>query len=68
VCEECGERTVLGEPLSVWCSQSTHFGCECGRKLSLADRLDRKRVGGAGDATSARSADLAVPTSPPLKL
>ena len=26
VCEECGERTVLGEPLSVWYSESTHFG------------------------------------------
>jgi hypothetical protein len=65
VCEECGERTVLGEPLSVWCSQSTHFGCECGRELTtLADRLDRKRVGGVGDTTSARGGDLAVPPSP----
>jgi len=41
VCEECGERTVLGGPLSVWYSESTHFGCECGRELTLADRLDQ---------------------------
>ena len=40
VCEECGERTVLGGPLSVWYSQSTRFGCECGRELTLAERLD----------------------------
>jgi hypothetical protein len=52
VCEECGERTVLGEPLSVWCSGSTRFGCECGRQLTLADRLDQKEVGGAEGATS----------------
>jgi hypothetical protein len=64
VCEECGERTVLGESLSVWCAQGTHFGCECGRELTLADRLDRKRVGEAGGTTSARRDDLAVPPSP----
>ena len=58
VCEECGERTVLGEPLSVWCSESTHFGCECGRRLTLADRLDQQRVDGARSATIA-----AAPTS-----
>ncbi len=40
VCEVCGERTVLGGPLSVWCSGSTTFGCECGEQLTLADRLD----------------------------
>ena len=59
VCKECGERTVLGEPLSVWYSESTHFGCECGRELTLADRLDQQRVSRAGDITSA-----ARPTSP----
>ena len=53
VCKECGERTVLGEPLSVWYSESTHFGCECGRELTLADRLDQQRVSTAGDITSA---------------
>jgi hypothetical protein len=53
VCEECGERTVLGGALSVWYSQSTHFGCECGRELTLADRLDQQRVSTAGNVTSA---------------
>jgi hypothetical protein len=48
VCEECGERIVLGGPLSVWYSESTRFGCECGRELTLADRLDQQR-----NATSA---------------
>jgi hypothetical protein len=40
VCGACGQRTVLGEPLSVWRSESTTFGCECGEQLTLADRLD----------------------------
>jgi hypothetical protein len=53
VCEECGERTVLGGALSVWYSQSTHFGCECGRELTLADRLDQQGVSTAGNVTSA---------------
>ncbi len=59
VCEACGERTVLGEPLSVWYSESTHFGCECGRQLTLADRLDQQRVDRMGSATS-----VTVPPSP----
>jgi len=59
VCEECGERMVLGGPLSVWYSASTHFGCECGREFALADRLEQQRVSRAGDVTSA-----ARPTSP----
>jgi len=59
VCEECGERTVLGEPLVVWCSQNTRFGCECGRELTLADRLDQQKVGGARGATS-----VVAPASP----
>jgi hypothetical protein len=59
VCEECGERMVLGGPLSVWYSESTRFGCECGRELTLADRLDQQRVSRAGDVTNA-----ARPTSP----
>ena len=53
VCEECGERTVLDGPLSVWYSESTSFGCECGRELTLADRLDQQRVGRARDVMSA---------------
>ncbi len=52
-CEECGERTVLGGPLSVWYSKSTRFGCECGRELTLADRLDQLSVGRARDVLSA---------------
>ncbi len=40
VCEVCEERTVLGGPLAVWHLESTTFGCECGERLTLADRLD----------------------------
>jgi hypothetical protein len=39
LCEVCGERTVLGGPLSVWRSESTSFGCECGEQLTLSDQL-----------------------------
>jgi hypothetical protein len=59
VCEECGDRTVLGGPLSVWYSESTRFGCECGRELTLADRLDQRRASRAGDVRSS-----ARPVSP----
>jgi hypothetical protein len=52
VCQRCTERTVLGEPLSVWRSEKTFFECECGNRLTLADRLERedaelKEVAGA---------------------
>jgi hypothetical protein len=40
LCEECGERTVLGGPLSVWRRGSTFFGCECGAQLTLSDQLE----------------------------
>jgi hypothetical protein len=40
VCEECGGRTVLGGPLSVWRSGSTSFECECGAQLTLSHQLD----------------------------
>ena len=43
-CEACGELAVLGGPLSVWRSESTTFGCECGETLTLADRLDPGEV------------------------
>lgn len=59
VCEKCGELTVLGGPLSVWYSERTRFGCECGRELTLADRLDQQIVSRAGDVASA-----AGPASP----
>jgi hypothetical protein len=39
VCEQCGERLVLGEPEEVWLSTRTLFECECGRHISLASRL-----------------------------
>ncbi len=50
ICEVCGGRTVLGGPLAVWRSESTTFGCECGERLTLADRLDS---GGSNKATAA---------------
>jgi hypothetical protein len=40
LCEECGERTVLGGPLSVWRCGSTSFECGCGAQLTLSDQLD----------------------------
>jgi hypothetical protein len=40
LCEECGERIVLGGPLSVWSCGSTSFGCGCGAQLTLSDQLD----------------------------
>ena len=41
VCEECGERMVLADPLSVWLSEGsgTVFECECGQGVTLASRL-----------------------------
>lgn len=44
ICEECAERTVLGGPLSVWLSGNISFGCECGKRLTLADDLDLHKV------------------------
>jgi hypothetical protein len=40
VCYECGEKVVLGGPLSVWRYARTFFECECGQLLTLADRED----------------------------
>jgi ribosomal protein L37AE/L43A len=40
LCEECGERTVLGGPLSVWRCGSTSFECECGAHITLSHQLD----------------------------
>jgi hypothetical protein len=39
-CEGCGERTDLGDPLSVWRSGRTFFECGCGAHLTLSDRLE----------------------------
>ena len=43
LCEECGEKVVLGGPESVWRSARTFFDCECGQLLTLADREDEPR-------------------------
>jgi hypothetical protein len=40
VCEQCGERIVLGQPEEVWLSTRTLFECECERDVSLASRLE----------------------------
>jgi len=40
VCEQCGERLVLGEAEQVWLSTRTRFECECGKHVSLASRLE----------------------------
>jgi hypothetical protein len=58
VCEVCGERMVLGGPLSVWRSESTTFGCECGERLTLADRL-----GSGGSKEESTIAAAKPPTS-----
>jgi hypothetical protein len=42
MCQECGERTVLAGPESVWHSGYTFFECGCGKSLTLADRLDEQ--------------------------
>jgi len=44
ICEECGEKVVLGGPESVWRSARTFFECECGQLLTLADREDVART------------------------
>ncbi len=60
VCEVCGERTVLGGPLAVWRSESTTFGCGCGERLTLADRLD------SGGSNKAAATAAAKPSTPLL--
>ena len=42
MCEECGERTVLAGPESVWREARTFFECGCGKDLTLADRLEEQ--------------------------
>jgi len=39
-CKGCGESMDLGDPLAVWRSGRTTFGCGCGAHLTLSDRLD----------------------------
>jgi hypothetical protein len=56
-CGGCGERTILGDPLSVWRSGRTSFECGCGAHLTLSDRLETREMSElveAGTATSHR--------------
>ncbi len=39
LCEECGERPVLGDPDEVWLFTRTPFERECGHDVSLVNRL-----------------------------
>lgn len=48
-CEGCGERIVLGGPLSVWSSGRTSFGCECGAQLTLSQQLDTSEAAGRAE-------------------
>ena len=43
-CVGCGERTDLGDPLSVWLSGRTSFECGCGVHLTLSDRLEPRET------------------------
>jgi hypothetical protein len=57
ICEECGERTVLGGPLEVWLSGSTTFECGCGERLTLSDQLEQEAAGtGIGTPSGLSSA------------
>ncbi len=55
ICEECGERLVLGGPEEVWLSTRTLFECECGKGVSLASRLDEKDSSTGAKARMLRS-------------
>jgi hypothetical protein len=57
MCEECGERTVLDGWASVWRLGDTSFGCECGERLTLLDRLSG-RNGPAGQWTVCGGTDF----------
>ena len=39
MCEECGERTVLAGPESIWREARTLFECGCGKDLTLAEAI-----------------------------
>ena len=42
VCEECGDRVVVLGLLSAWRSEGAAFECECGKGLTLDNRLNEK--------------------------
>lgn len=54
-CEGCGERTTLGDPLSVWRSGRTFFECGCGASLTLSDRLETSETSESIEASAAGS-------------
>jgi hypothetical protein len=54
-CGGCGERTILGDPLSVWRSGRTSFECGCGASLTLSDRLETGKMGDSVEASTAAS-------------
>jgi hypothetical protein len=40
ICEECGEKLLLGEPEEVRPSTRTRLECKCGEAVSLGSRLE----------------------------
>ena len=54
-CGGCGERTDLGDPLSVWRSGRTSFECGCGIHLTLSDRLEPGQTSELVEADAAGS-------------
>jgi hypothetical protein len=62
ICEECGERLVLGEPEEVWLSTRTRFECECGGGRLLDQPPGSTRASGALRETEIKPARA----NPPL--
>jgi len=54
-CGGCGERTVVGDPLSVWLSGRTSFECGCGAQLTLSDRFEPRQTRELVEAGTAAS-------------
>jgi len=59
-CEGCGERTTLGDPLSVWLSGRTSFECGCGASLTLSDRLEPGQTSESIEASTAHNVRFAL--------
>ena len=60
ICEECGEKIILGGPLSVWWSEPTGFECGCGEELTLADRVEELPEEGAPAAVASKASRLRI--------
>lgn len=39
ICRECGQRVVVLDPKLTWNLERAVWQCECGEKLTLADRI-----------------------------